>query len=130
MKPIPFAPALLLLAACATPLEECIRSVTHDLIVVDQLIARTQGNLDRGYAYEDRVITMPAFIDCTPRATKDNPNPRAATCFDDVSRTVTQPVAIDLAAEQVKLTGLQAKRFQLARASQPAVADCQTRYPE
>ena len=130
MRPIPFATALLILASCGTPQQECIRIVTHDLIVVDQLIAKTQGNLDRGYAYEDRVVTMPAFVDCTPDATTANPRPRAAACFEDVSHTVTQPVAIDLNAEQVKLTGLQAKRAQLAKASQPAVADCQTRYPE
>ena len=130
MRPILIAPALLALASCGTPQQECIRMVTRDLIVVDQLIAKTQGNLDRGYAFEDRVITMPAFVDCTPDATKANPRPRAATCFEDVSHTVTQPVAIDLSAEQVKLNGLQAKRAQLAKASGPAVADCQARYPE
>ncbi len=104
--------------------------MTRDLIVVDQLIAKTQGNLARGYAYEDRVTTSPEFVDCTPSATKDNPHPRTETCFEDVSHTVTQPVAIDLGAEQVKLSGLQAKRIQLAKAARPAIGDCETRYPE
>jgi hypothetical protein len=130
MKRIALVPALLALASCGTPQQECIRMVSRDLIVVDRLITETQGNLARGYAYEQKVITVPAFINCTPRATEANPNPRPATCFDEESRTITRPVAIDLAAEQVKLNGLQAKRSQLARAAQPAVAECQARYPE
>ena len=42
--------ALLLLAACATPLERCIASATKELRVVSGLIASTQANINRGYA--------------------------------------------------------------------------------
>ena len=122
--------ALLVLASCGTPQQECIRLVSRDLNVVDRLISETQGNLARGYGYEQRVITTPGFVDCTPDPTPARPHPRRATCFDEVSQTVTRPVAIDLAAEQAKLNGLMAKRAQLASAVQPAVANCQARYPE
>ena len=130
--PIPavLTPALLVLSSCGTPQQECIRMVSRDQIVVDQLITEAQGNLARGYGYEQQVVSMPEFIDCTPYATAKHPHPRTATCFDDVPQTITRPVAIDLAAEQVKLNGLQAKRTQLAKSLAPAVADCQARYPE
>ena len=121
---------LLILSACGTPQQECIRSVTHDQIVVDRLITETEGNLARGYAYADVVVSTPEFVDCTPEPTKDNPNPGIATCFDNVAETVTKPVAIDLHAEAAKLAGLQEKRTQLAQAAAPAVADCQARYPK
>ena len=104
--------------------------MTHDQIVVDRLITETEGNLARGYAYADVVVTTPEFVDCTPEPTKDNPNPGTVTCFDNVAETVTKPVAIDLHAEAAKLAGLQEKRTQLAQAAAPAVADCQARYPK
>ena len=43
-------PLVLLLAGCATPKENCIKSANKDLAVVDRLIAETQANLTRGYA--------------------------------------------------------------------------------
>ena len=51
MKRLTF-PVLVLLAACGTPQEQCIRYNTRDLRTVDRLIAETEGNLDRGYAIE------------------------------------------------------------------------------
>ena len=44
--------ALLALAGCGTPQEQCINRNTRDLRTVDRLIVETQGNLQRGYALE------------------------------------------------------------------------------
>lgn len=130
MKPYHAVAILLSLSACGTPQQRCIGGVTRDLQVVDRLIAESQGNLARGYAFADSVVTRPEFVDCTPVPTAAYPHPSAAGCFADVSETVTRPVAIDLHAEAAKLAGMKEKRTQLAQAAGPAVADCQARYPE
>ena len=122
--------SVVVLSACGTPQQQCIGGVTRDLQVVDGLIAEVQGNLARGYGFADTVVTTTEFVDCTRDATPANPHPRGISCFQDVPQTVQKPVAIDLAAEAVKLDGLQAKRAQLATAAGPAVADCQARFPE
>ena len=130
MKRLLFASVVLLLAACGTPQQQCIGTVTRDLTVVDKLIVQTTGNLDRGYGYASTVITTPEFVDCTRDATEDHPHPRPVSCFEDVPQTVTRPVALDLNAEAAKLASLKAKRVQLAAAAAPAIADCRSRYPE
>jgi hypothetical protein len=130
LAPALLAPAFLGLASCGTPQQECIRMVSRDVIVVDRLIAETQTNLARGYALAERQVSYPVFVDCTPDPWKGHPHPRARTCLDEETRTETYPVAIDPVAEQAKLNGLLTKRTQLAKATAPAVAQCQARYPE
>lgn len=121
---------LLSLTACGTPQEQCIGAATRDMRVVDRLIAEVQGNLARGYAYENVTVYRPEWLDCTPRATETTPNPAPKLCFDDVPQTVRQAVAIDLNAEAAKLTGLKQKRGLQAAASAGAVAQCNARFAQ
>lgn len=121
---------LLTLAACGTPQEQCIGSVTRDMRVVDRLIAEAEGNLARGYAFASVVVTRPVFVDCTPKPTVDVPDPRPRQCLKNAERTVSRPVAIDLNAEAAKLASLKTKRTQQATAAAPAIAACQRQYPE
>lgn len=124
-------PALLLLAACGTPQEQCINRNTRDLRTVDRLITETQGNLDRGYAYEEITITTPQWEYCDqPPLAEGEPAPPPRLCLEDHEETVTRPKAIDLAAEARKLEGLQIKRRQLARAAEPVIAQCKAENPE
>ena len=136
-KPILILPTFALLAACGTPQEQCIARETRDLRVVDRLIAEAEGNLGRGYAFEDVVISRTVWVTCAPLpvpppvegAPVPPPvNPRL--CLDDRDETITRPVAIDLAAEQSKLAGLKAKRKQLATAGDRSIAACRKAYPE
>ena len=129
MKTILLTTALLGLVACGTPQQQCVGSVTRNLTVIDRLIAETEGNLARGYAYARVVETRPGFVDCTPDPTPQRPNPRPRQCLEEVSETVSRPVAIDLNAEAAKLASLKTKRAQLARAAAPAIAACQQQYP-
>ncbi|MEO8243637.1 MAG: hypothetical protein ABI832_15155 [bacterium] len=122
--------ALLTLAACGTPQQQCIAIVTRDLQTVDKLIAETQANLDRGYTYVNVTGTMPQFVDCTPNATDKHPHPRPRNCLVDVAHTYSRAAAIDLNAEAAKLASLKAKRVQLDAAAPPAIAGCQRQYPE
>ena len=120
----------LALAACGTPQQQCIGTVTQDLRVVDQLITETQGNLARGYAFVTVTQSVPQYVDCTPEPTKKVPKPRHQSCLVDVAQSVSSPAAIDLEAEAVKLASLQRKRAALAAASGPAILACQQHYPE
>lgn len=122
--------ALMLLAACGTPQEQCISANTRDLRVVDRLIRETEGNLARGYGYETVTQYEPEWVDCTPRPTQTNPKPARQMCFDRVPVTVRKEVALDLNAEAAKLKSLKAKRAGLAKAAESVVAQCKAKFPE
>lgn len=127
----PFLSALLFLTACGTPQEQCLNRNTRDLRTVDRLITETQGNLDRGYAYEDITVYRDVWVYCDrPAVPEGQPAPPPRMCLDEQAETVTRPKAIDLAAEATKLAGLVAKRRQLARAAEPAIARCKAEFPE
>lgn len=126
---------LALLAACGTPQERCISRVTRDLRVVDRLIDESQSNLARGYALEDRTDYRPEWVECGPPVVVVTEGGEKIVrpgrhCFEQVPYTVTVPVAIDLAHERRKLDQLTAKRRQLARQAETAIAQCRVLYPE
>jgi len=119
------------LAACGTPQQQCINTVTRDLRVVDGLIEQTQTNLNRGYALEDVTVWRTEWVECGPLRTDKNGKPLPPRmCLDEVPETRTQPKAIDLEAEARTLRQLKVKRDQLARNAAPAIAACRAQYPE
>ena len=122
--------ALLMLAACGTPQQQCISANTRDLQVVDRLIRETEGNLARGYGFETVTEYEPQWIDCTPLATEANPEPKREMCFDRVPVQVRKEVALDLNAEAAKLKSLKAKRAGLAQAAESVIAQCKAKFPE
>jgi hypothetical protein len=124
----------LVVAACGTPQEQCIQSVTRDLRVVDKLIAQSEANLARGYAMEEVIVRRSRWVWCAPpppppSAPDANPPPRRM-CFEPYEVTELRPKAIDLDAERRMLASLRVKRAELARRAQAGVADCKARYPE
>ncbi|MBL4915641.1 hypothetical protein [Szabonella alba] len=121
-----------LLAACGTPQEQCIAGVTRDMRVLDRLIVESESNLQRGYALRDEIRTDSRFVMCYPGrpATADSPAIAPQYCWRDYDRTVTRPVSINLAEERVKLAEMRKKRQSLARAAEPAIAQCRATYPE
>lgn len=130
---------LVLLAACGTPQERCINGATRDLRTVDRLIAEAEGNIQRGYAYQEETVYVDRWVPCGPPRPKGPPPAEGGSptppepprmCLDEVPRTVRKAVAIDLAVEASKLEGLKAKRAQLARAAQPAIDQCKAEHPE
>jgi hypothetical protein len=130
-------PLCLALVACGTPQEQCIARETRDLRIINRLIAETEGNLQRGYAFEEITISRPVWVQCAPLpvrpAVEGQPAPPPQTprrCLDDEEETVTRPKAIDLSAEQSKLNGLKAKRKQLSAAAERSIAACRKAYPE
>ncbi len=130
-------PICLALAACGTPQEQCIARETRDLRVVDKLIAEVEGNLARGYAFEEITISRTVWVQCqpiiVPPPVEGAPVPPPAAprlCLEDDEETVTRPKAIDLVAERSKLSGLKAKRKELSVAANRSIAACQKAYPE
>jgi hypothetical protein len=129
--------SLALLAACGTPQEQCIDRATRELRTVEGLIAETQANLDRGYALETITVWDEVWEWCYPPpppppadGSPPPPPPPPQMCRDEVARQVERPKAIDLAEEARKLDQLVAKRRQLARAAEPAIAQCRAEFPE
>jgi hypothetical protein len=120
-----------LLAGCGTPQEQCIGRNTRDLRTVDRLIAETQGNLDRGYAFETITVYEDYWTDCPqlPVAEGETPPP-PRLCLDERPVTTERAKAIDLNDEARKLDGLKAKRRDLARKAETVIAQCKAQYPE
>lgn len=114
---------LLVLAACETPQEGCLRDVSRQAGIVEGLIAQTQGNLRRGYAVEeDQVIrTVPDFCEVRDREGRI----RRTFCDRTEVRDVRRPVAIDPEAERAKLDGLLQQRARLAAERTDRLLACQ-----
>lgn len=120
--------ALPLLAACSTPLEQCQKAASEDLSIVSALIAETEQNIDRGYAIETRVEYRPTLTFCY--TDKFSPGDFFFTYCNEIEpQTVSQPVAIDLAAERAKLAELRKKEAELRRRTADALAQCAATYP-
>jgi hypothetical protein len=130
MKRLAFL-ALGTLAACGTPQEQCINRNTRDLRTVDRLIAETQGNLDRGYAYETITVYEDYWTTCpVPPVAEGEPPPKPRMCLDERPVTEQRAKAIDLNEEARKLDSLKAKRRDLARKAEDVIAQCKAQYPE
>ncbi|MEO1637819.1 MAG: hypothetical protein AAFU41_01060 [Pseudomonadota bacterium] len=119
---------LALLAACATPREQCIDNVTRDTRVLASLINETRGNLARGYAIEERQEVRTLRRTCQGR--NEDGTTFAFRCDDTETFTTRVPVAIDLNAEQAKLESLEERFAVTQAASNQAVAQCIATNPE
>ena len=123
--------ALAALAACGTPQEQCINRNTRDLRTVDRLIAESEGNLQRGYAYETVTVYEDYWTSCPlPAPVEGEPAPKPRLCLDERPVTEQRPKAIDLNEEARKLDSLTQKRKQLARQAEGVIAQCKAQYPE
>jgi hypothetical protein len=123
---------LLLLAACATPQERCINSATREVRILDRLIGEVEGNLARGYALEEVILTRQRWVMCHPGtpATKTEPAQPPQMCLTEHDYTEMRPKAINLADERVKLAEMRKKRGTLARAAASEVTACKRLHPE
>ena len=119
------------LAACGTPQEQCISRNTRDLRTVDRLIAESEGNLARGYAFETVTVYEDYWAYCPqPAPAEGQPAQPPRLCLDERAVSEKRPKAIDLNEEARKLDSLKAKRMQLARQAEAVTAQCKAQYPE
>ena len=128
MRPLFLVLPLAALAACATPREACINTVTRDTNILSALINQTERNLSRGYALEQRQDVRAVSGTCRGR----NADGTTFTfrCDETETFTTTVPVAIDLNAERAKLASLRERFVQTQAASNQAVAQCIAVHPE
>lgn len=120
----------LMLAACGTPQEQCIRAATADLRQVDRLITEVEGNIQRGFGYRTVTFQTLEWYDCTPAAVTGLPPPAPQRCAIPVTDTRREAVALDMAVERRKLADLTVKRAELDRAAIRVTADCKAKFPE
>ncbi len=118
----PAATALALLAACASPYEQCVNQVTRDLRALDQLIAQTEGNIARGYAIETEQYPVTYFDFCGGYR-------YAYLCQRTGVQTRRKPVTIDMELERRKLRDLRTIRREKALSAQAATAQCRAQHP-
>ncbi|MFZ3580635.1 hypothetical protein ACOI1H_00505 [Loktanella sp. DJP18] len=119
---------LALVAACATPQQQCLNNVTEELRVNQFLIAQTQGNLDRGFAIDRQQRVSRGFDMCRERGRDGVTTTRL--CRTTQVRDVNVPQAINLDVERGTLDQLLAKRAILQRQATAATAQCRALYPE
>ena len=119
--------ALLPLAACATPGERCERAATEELRIIDQLIAETRLNIDRGYALVQEIADRPNLRFCY--GNRIDRHAGVVYCNRTEPRLVERPVAIDVKVEEAKLKSLRAKRPQVASKAARQIAACRNQYP-
>ena len=121
---------LVLLMACGTPQEQCIRRETSELRQLDSLIAEVQRNLDRGYALRTEVYTVPVWQVCSVNKDPNGNVTGYNYCWERETYTRKVRDAIDPASEKRKLQGLEKKRRSEARRAAKAVEACRITYPE
>lgn len=121
-----------LLAACGTPQEQCINRNTAELHHVSDLLGEVEGNLARGYAWDERSVTDTELTVCR-RVVRDKDGKAQVitdSCWRDVTRTERFRVAIDPAAEARKAEGLRIRKAALARQVPAILAACKEAFPE
>lgn len=124
--------ACLALAACGTPQEQCISRNTDEYRTVLRLLAEVEGNLARGYAWDERVVTRTEFDIC-PAIARNRDGERVVvsrTCWRDVADTQRFRVPIDPLVEQRKADNLRGRLAALRPNAERAVQACRAAYPE
>lgn len=116
------------LAACATPREQCINSVTRGLSTLDRLIATTQGNIRRGFALVDVQDVRVLRRSC--EGTNEDGSTFRFPCEETETFTRQEPVSINIAEERVKLAQLQERRAEQGRVAQDRIQQCVAAHPE
>jgi hypothetical protein len=137
LRLLPFALVLTLLA-CGTPQERCIWRATQELDAVEKLLAEVEGNIARGYAWEEYQQTNMQWVRCTRPVPPPPPGspppppqpPQQSLCFEPVTVTLQRRVPIDPVAETRKRDGLATKRAELRRTANAEIAQCRAVYPQ
>jgi len=124
MKHFALLPALALIAACATPQEQCINTASNEVRSIRSGISTTQGNIARGYAIHRSQESYQAPDICY------NKDKKPYRCFHTQYRTIETPVTIDVTEERRKLANLNKRLPVATRKMNAGVANCRIQYPE
>ena len=128
MRPTLILLPLVALAACATPREQCINDATRDTRVLSALVAETEANIARGYALTTTQEVRTIRTTCQGRNEDGSTFLFPCEEVQTIDRTV--PVAIDLNAEEAKLTSLRTRLATERAAANATVSQCIATFPE
>lgn len=123
---------VLALSACGTPQEQCISRNTSEYRTVSSLLAEVEGNLIRGYAWEERNVPRTTWADC-PRVYRNRDGDRFVAyrpCLRNVIDTERYRVPVDPTVETRKRDNLAKRKAELAQSANAAVRACRAAYPE
>ena len=118
----------LILAACATPREQCINDATRELRTINSLVAETEQNIQRGFALNE--VQEVRVIQTTCTGTNADGSIFTFDCEETQTFDRTEPVAIDLNAERAKLNSLLERQRQVQSRADAAVQQCVLIHPE
>lgn len=122
----------LLLAACGTQQDRCISRHTKEYRTISSLLAEVEGNLNRGYAWNEREVVRSRVTQCRDvyRDRKGNTSVQYRPCWRDYVDVERYRVPIDPAAEERKRDGLKLRQDALSAEAKAYVAACKSTYPE
>jgi hypothetical protein len=112
---------LVVLTACATPQERCKIDVTREINTIDVLIAETEANLARGFAFDRTLERRPRLTFC---AGSLRSNVGISFCRDTDLVERERPIAIDPQSERRKLATLRERRQTLSAGIEARLAAC------
>ncbi|MFQ3184761.1 MAG: hypothetical protein ACI9RO_001080 [Alteromonas macleodii] len=119
---------LLALAACSTPLEQCI-SISHRPVAqLDHLISTVRGNISRGYALAE--VQDIRVLQASCNGINEDGSTFRFPCEETETTTRQEPVAINVGEEKIKLTQLENRREQFVRDAQSNIQQCVAIHPE
>ncbi|WP_288949483.1 hypothetical protein [uncultured Paracoccus sp.] len=123
---------VLMVAACGTPQEQCISRNTREYRTVSNLLTEVEGNLARGYAWQERTVTRTEWDECRHVWIDKDGNRRLGyrPCLRDVVDTERYRVPIDPASETRKRDNLLQRKQALMPSARAAVEACKAAYPE
>ena len=124
MKHFAIFPALALLAACATPQEQCINTASNEVRTITSAISTAKGNIARGYAIHSSTESYEVPTVCYDAAKKPY------RCYEYDTRTIKTPVSINVAEERRKLANLQKRLPAATRKMNAGVKSCRAQFPE
>jgi len=117
-------PLVVALAGCTDARQQCLAEATHDLRVIDGLIAETELAISRGYGERVETVSYPYYGYCGGYGHGYHGHLSISLCHDFYPRSRVVPVAIDIAEERRKLASLRGKRPEVVARTKEAVRQC------
>lgn len=126
MRPIIAIPlaGLLLLSACATPLERCLTDAAGPWRSALNERERIAKDLARGFTYETEFEKVTRFRWCGDKSGRRFP------CWETDTQPVTKRVPVDEAALRARDAELARALPGLRRAAETDMAQCRATYPD
>ena len=124
MKYLALLSVFALLSACATPQEQCINTASNTVQRLQSDIARTNGNIARGFAIHRQQQSYEVANICYDKDKKPY------TCTQTEFRTLQTPVAINVADERLKLAEMKRRLPGAKRAMLKGIESCKRHYPQ